>query len=57
MAFLALRFQPKMALSAIVALLHDLLVTAQMQVGFDTRLPCLKALFVQAAGVLTVQGL
>jgi preprotein translocase subunit SecF len=28
MAFLAVRFQPKMAIAAIVALLHDLLVTA-----------------------------
>jgi preprotein translocase SecF subunit len=37
MAFLALRFQPKMALAAIIALLHDLIVTAGIYslVGFE----------------------
>jgi preprotein translocase subunit SecF len=37
MAFLAVRFQPKMAVAAIVALLHDLLVTAGVYalIGFE----------------------
>jgi preprotein translocase subunit SecF len=37
MAFLAIRFQPKMAIAAIVALLHDLLVTAGVYalIGFE----------------------
>src|SRR3712207_7904078 len=36
-AFLALRFQPKMAVGAIVALLHDIVVTAGVYalVGFE----------------------
>jgi len=37
MAFLAVRFQPKMAIAAIVALLHDLVVTAGIYalIGFE----------------------